>query len=260
MRRQEQKYPTPQADLRLDNKLKCIAKAFKENLTKVAKVATNGKGKAKEYAAEQTSKMPKKHVIATTLALCEEELSKLLGTLYWRCSMSEHRETGKPVIKRVKTILAAVDEKPLESYDEWPPIEEFMHDFSASTHTIPRVTGKEKGYRCKSGNGFRLLFAAESEMNNGGLEARSHAITRDLVKLCLVECPIKVVIYRRYCDVDKGDSIVKSIVRTIRRCPSPGKRNEGWLLIGLTGTWPGKVKLHFHTIKVGATKAVPHDW
>lgn len=93
----------------------------------------------------------------------------------------------------VKQILAALDGEALASCDEWPPIEEFMHDFPASSHSIPEITGKAPGYTWDN-RPFRLIFAAESEMKNGGPEARAHAITRDLVKLCLVECPIKAVI------------------------------------------------------------------
>jgi hypothetical protein len=153
MRRQRRKYSIPAADLTRDDKLKGIANGFKANLTRVAQVAMNGKGKAKEYAADHTAGMPKKHVIATIFALCEEDLCRVLGPLWWRCSMSEAKKKGTPTItKLVKTVLAAVENKAEESYDEWPPIEEFMHDFSASSHSIPQARRCPSGLRppCRS--------------------------------------------------------------------------------------------------------------
>lgn len=227
-------------------------------------MAANSKGKAREYAAANTAGMPKKHVVATTFALCEETLHTQLGSLWWRCSMSETRKKGEPIAsKLVKTILAAIEEQPLKTYDEWPPIEEFMHDFSASSHTIPHVTGKDKNVPWDD-KPFQLLFAAESEMENGRARIRSHAINRDLVKLCLVECPVKAVVYRGYDTqtryAESRKLIVEEIVRTIIRCPSPGTRNEGWLLVGLDGKWPGKTKPYFHTLIVGETDATERGW
>lgn len=136
-----------------------------------------------------------------------------------------------------------------------------MHDFSASTHSIPQLIDKEVGF--KKGDEFRLLFAAESEMQKGSPKARGYAVTRDLIKLCLVECPIKAVVYRGYGsggrDSGKQDMLIDAIVKTIARCPSPGKGNEGWLLIGLVGKWPDATEPYFHTLMVGDKNAKPLD-
>jgi hypothetical protein len=262
MRRRQ--YPAPAQGLTLDKKLEEIAKAFKKNLVRVAGVAANGKGKAQQYAADGTAGMPKKHVVAATFALCEETLNTQLGTLWWRCSMSESKKKGEPVAtKVVKTILAAIEELPSARYDEWPPIEEFMHDFSASSHSIPQITGKDNEYTWDN-KPFQLVFTAESEMKSGGLDVRAHAITRDLIKLCLVECPIKAVVYRGYDDkwenANKRTKLNNAIVETIMRCPSPGNRNEGWLLVGLSGKWPNATTPYFYTLRVGEAEAKFQGW
>jgi hypothetical protein len=178
--------------------------------------------------------------------------------------MSETKKKGEPAAtKMVKTILAAVEGQFLESYDEWPGIQEFMHDFSASSHSIPQITGKANANMWDN-EPFRLLFAAESEMQKGAPEARAHAITRDLVKLCLVECPIKAVVYRGYEDKGKNakkrTNVIDAIVETVKRCPSPGTRNEGWLLVGLVGKWPKKTKPYYHTLRVDDTEAQQQSW
>ena len=243
-----------------DAKLRRIALAFRESLGKVANVAMNGQDVEKEFAAERWSRssMPKKHVIAAAFAtLCEEDRDgdKLLGPQYfWRCSMSAKRKMG---LSKVKTILHAVGVRRPRSYDEWPPIQEFVHDFSASSHSIPQVTGEEE---CGWGlqDEFQLVFAAESEMYKAGPKKRSAFITRDLVKLCLVECPVKVVVYCGYGERDgeKKGIVVDRITQTIKRCPSPGKRNCGWLLIGLVGRWPHETQPYFHALKAGDDEAV----
>lgn len=258
------KYPAPVPGLTPEEKLEHIAGAFKVNLARVAAVAAKGDGKAKEYAAAHNAGMPKKHVIAATFALCEETLHAQLGPLWWRCSMSEGKKKGRPeATKMVKTILAAIEGEPLYRYDEWPPIEEFMHDFSASSHSIPQITGKDDDYTWDN-EPFRLRFAAESEMQNGGPEVRAFAITRDLVKLCLVECPIKALVYRDYDDSSrnraKRSKLIDAIVAVIKRCPAPGTRNEGWLLVGLVGTWPDTTLPVFHTLRVGDAEAHSQEW
>jgi hypothetical protein len=259
-------HPPPPAGQTLDDKLRLIAEAFSENLARVADLAQNGAGLARQYAADGTAKMPKKHAIASTFALCEETLHTTLGELWWRCSMSESNPPGGvPAIRMVKTILAALEEEPLESYDEWPPIEEFMHDFSASSHTIPQISGKQAGYVWDE-QPFRLMFAAESEMEDGNPQIRAHAITRDMVKLCLVECPIKAVVYRGYdtraVNAGKREAIIDRIVRTINQCPPPGGNNRAWLLIGLIGRWPDRTEPYFHTLVVedGNEDAELRDW
>jgi hypothetical protein len=250
----------------LDEKLKAIANAFASNLERVAAVAKGGTGMVKQYAARETGGMPLKHVIAATFALSEDELGRVLGPLWWRCSMSEGKRKGEPTVtKMVKAILAAVEEEAEQTYDAWPPIEEFMHDFSASSHSIPQLAGYAEGFTWQKGDEFRLLFATESEMAKGKPGKRSQAINRDLVKLCLVECPVKAVVYRGYEKTPPKNatgrgSLIDGIVETISRCPSPGKRNEAWLFIGLTGKWPKTTKPYFHTLKVGDVLAQPWDW
>ncbi|HEX4142427.1 MAG TPA: hypothetical protein VHY91_02665 [Pirellulales bacterium] len=197
-------YPLPAGYIPLEDKLEKIAAAFKANLAQVANVAVQGHGEAKEFSSEATNGMPKKHVIATAFALCEDIFGKLFGNHRWRCSMSEGTNYDKTITKRVKTILSAVDSNAAKTYDEWPPIEEFMHDFSASTHSIPQLTGKDEDYDWKSDTVFKLLFAAESEMVARGPQARRNAVTRDLVKLCLARISHRAAGWRAFlaCGVD----------------------------------------------------------
>jgi hypothetical protein len=108
------------------------------------------------------------------------------------------------------------------------------------------------------------MFAAESEMENGNPQVRANAITRDMLKLCLVECPIKVVVYRGYdtrpVNSGKREAIIDRIVETVRRCRAPGNGSRGWLFIGLIGRWPDKTESYFHTMTNGADVAEQRNW
>jgi hypothetical protein len=72
------------------------------------------------------------------------------------------------------------------------------------------------------------------------------------------------VVYRGY--ENKGKSakkrtdVIDAIVETVKRCPSPGTRNEGWLLVGLVGKWPKTTRLYYHTLRVGDAAAQPRGW
>jgi hypothetical protein len=68
------------------------------------------------------------------------------------------RRRGGKVIRIITEARPEMKQK----MDAWPPIKEFMHDFSASHFALTELIGKKPGYEWPIGETFKFLLVAES--------------------------------------------------------------------------------------------------
>jgi hypothetical protein len=241
----------PDGPTTLELKLKRLCKAFKSGLELIRGYATaNGSDPdVKAYTAEGTGVgAPRKHVIAAALACMDNELASLFGRVRWRCSMSINQETE---VSKVREILNAIRPDAAHIQDAWPRTIEFIHDFSASNYALTEVTGKNAAFDWTGKPPFKFHLACESETGGGSYTLRRNLVTRDLVKLCVVQSDVKMLVYSGYPENGAGSehrqSMLDAVVETIRRCYD-GPRPGGWLLLGLLGTWPASQSVYAHTL------------
>ena len=97
----------------------------------------------------------------------------------------------------------------------------FLFDFSISALSL------KKGYATDDivvPVPFRFLLVAESE-----LKQQANEVTKDLLRLVVANCPVKVMIYRAW-----GVDLQESFARVLGRCgPTGHHSNAGWLFLGV---------------------------
>lgn len=230
--------------------LRKICQSFKKGLEAVRN-AVSEDDEVGELARDPTNRgCPKKHAICSAFACCDQVIKDEFKTeVKWRCSVGKKK--GVPLSK-IQRILMKIHDTARCGEDEWCPIKEFMFDFSFSNSSLPQLIGKNEGFPADSV--FELLLAAESEVQGGSPEDRIHLVTRDLVKLCLVNSRVRVLVYKGYentnADKDNRETMRKAIERTIQRCYGKGKGKipGEWLFLGLLGKWPADQTAYQHIL------------
>lgn len=236
----------PEHETTFAEKLTRIALRFRSSLEKIRAHAATGDDDSNEFAAEGIQLgSPKKHVVAAAFALSVDEMARLFGRVRWRSSMSESKEVADG---KVRSILNAIDPEAEKTRDM--RIIEFMHDFSASNYAVTELIGQVEGYPAKHNPVFKMWLVAESETGGSSPRQRQKLVYRDMVKLCLVETEVRVLVYRGYDEEEAGErhAMLDGALRTIRRITPAPAPLQGWLFIGLLGNWPHSQTMYFHTI------------
>jgi hypothetical protein len=199
---------------------------------------------------------PPKHAICAAFSLCKKTMAEQFAPspVRWRCAVGtikdEIRSKVENILKEVGPDVLGDEDPWAECPNQWPTIKEFMFDFAYSNYRIPDLTGQWDGW--VEGAVFKLLLAAESEVQGTALTGRVNLVTRDLVKLCLVNSDVKVLVYKGYDPHDDPNDyksqMVAAIQRTIERCYKPGEIPGEWLFLGLLGHWPDSQTAYQHIL------------
>jgi len=219
--------------------LKKLYSCFRENLAWLSQVAQDRLRQEPETKVRnKVNGSPTEKYIYSALMLCRECVASFYGTdrAFCRC------EKAKDVYELVHEVcnrFARGCRRPPEAQTP-PKMPEFMVDFSFSSHKLGDVYDQTK-YDWKSGEKFILMLAAEAESQEG---AEKTARERDLLKLCLINSPIRILIF--WGTPREFESRLRSLFKNlITRCcgPDPSSGGSaGWLFVGLHGDWPTRLE------------------
>lgn len=237
-------------------KLEIVGTGFRGNLEKIRSHATAPRSDIKEIAEEsiKATGCPKKHIIASAFGCCDHLLAELYGPLRWRSSLSKSKV--KTIVGEVGRLAAGADDA------EWPGIFEFIVDFSASNRSLTEVIGKKRGSDedWEPGWVFNQYLAVESELNGGCPKGRRDLACRDVIKLCLVQSELKVLVYPGDERDNYEQQMLDALLRTIKRCHANRRDPGAWLLIGLVGDWPDRMSVSFHVLNNKTHKLELKHW
>ncbi|MBN9119038.1 MAG: hypothetical protein J0I06_07740 [Planctomycetes bacterium] len=242
----------------MSDRLKALCGAFKHGLDAIRKRACDN-GIVKDIAGVGVNDgCPPKYAICAAFALCDQTMREQFAPspIRWRCAMSDLdgdvRTRVQHIVEQVGPAAMNLEDPWARCEDPWPTIKEFMFDFSFSNYRIPELTGQWDGWPNGSGTVFRLLLAAESEVQGTGFTGRVNLVTRDLVKLCLVKSDLKVLVYKGYDQEDEAkgwkDGMLARIETTIKRCYENEHVPGEWLFLGLLGKWPESQSAYQHIL------------
>jgi len=203
-------------------------------------------------ACKKSDGLPKKEAVCAALVGCGKELATIMegwkGDLCkgivpkCRCSV-EGKDEGS-----VKGVKALVD-KYCDGDLKTDKIREFLVDFSFSSHDLRDVTGKKQDHKWKPEEKFFLWLAAESELSGDP--------RRDLLKLCLVNSFVKLLVYKQ------TDRRKKDFEQVIRLCCGEDPSCQGtveWLFVGIAEK-NGQIRASSQVLVVNSGKLLREtDW
>jgi hypothetical protein len=126
---------------------------------------------------------------------------------------------------------------------------EYLVDFSFSKFSIPQAIGDttEDGIQ---GDGYRLVFAAESELGTAS------EVCRDLLKLLDIRSEVRCLIFRRRARKKNSTELYERIKRALHNHAHFDETIQGWMFIELD-IQEGNVACSFYTLGNDGNNLVP---